>query len=170
MIDLINEHRASLQHILGLLIGFAMVRCGSGPERASAVIFVGLIILPVMVFALTGNGAMMFGNFAWMYVALDLLAFAGFMWVALNANRNYPLWLAGFQLVAMGAHTVRMLNDVVSPLAYVILAVGPSYGQLLIMTGGLVRHVRRERLFGRYRDWRVGHGSPRLTAMLSDPG
>jgi hypothetical protein len=167
MFELLIDHRADLQYIASLLVGLMMLRWGAGPERASAVTFLTFIILPVAVFRFVATGAMLFGNYAGLYVLFDVLAFGAFMWIALNANRTYPLWLAGFQLVAIGAHGVKALGDVVSPLAYAILAIGPSYGQLLVLILGLTAHRRRLRGFGDYRDWRQGHGQPRLAETFS---
>ncbi|MGY6551241.1 MAG: hypothetical protein ACXIT4_05010 [Erythrobacter sp.] len=167
MFELINQYRPELQYVASLVLGLAMLRWGGGPERASAAVFLGCIIAPVAVSRMLGTEALMFSDYAGLYVLFDALALIGFLWIALNANRNYPLWLAGLQLVAMGAHGVRAVGEVISPLAYAIMAIGPSYGQLLVMLIGLVRHIRRQRMFGIYRDWRLGHGLPRLAAALS---
>lgn len=167
MLDFVFNNRADLQYIASLVIGLAMLRWGAGPERASAASFLAFIIAPVVVFRFTASGAMLFGGYSGLYMLFDLIAFGAFMWIALNANRTYPLWLAGFQLVAIGAHGVRALGDVISPIAYAILAIGPSYGQLLVMVWGLAAHIRRKRGFGPYRDWRGGHGLPRLAAVFS---
>lgn len=167
MLDFIIYNRADLQYVASLIVGLAMLRWGAVPERMSAVTFLALIIAPVVVYRFTASGAMMFGTYSGLYVLFDLLAFAAFMWIALNANRTYPLWLAGFQLVAIGAHGVKALGDVVSPEAYVILAIGPSYGQLLVMIWGLVTHSRRTREFGPYRNWRAGYRPPRLVAVFN---
>jgi hypothetical protein len=55
----------------------------------------------------------------------------------------------------LGAYLVKAVAPVVSPLALLILIVGPSYCQLLLMIIGFVRHIRRERRFGPYRAWRI---------------
>jgi hypothetical protein len=168
MLELINTHRADIQYIVSLLVGLAMLRWGGGPERAIAVMFTGVMMLPLIMFRIWATtGSMMFGSLAPIYVALDVVALAGFVMIALNANRNYPLWIAGFQIVAVGAHLVRGLIDTISPMAYVLLAVGPSYCQLALMLAGLLRHRARCRKFGSYRDWRIGHGLPKLAAMFS---
>lgn len=166
MLDFILANRADLQYVASLIVGLAMWRWGAGPERMSALTFLALIIAPVVVHRFTASGAMLFGSYSGLYVLFDLLAFAAYMWVAINANRTYPLWLAGFQLVAIGAHGVQALGDVVSPIAYVLLAIGPSYGQLLVMVWGLVAHSRRKREFGPYRNWRAGYRPPRVAAMF----
>lgn len=171
MLDFIANHRADLQYIASLLMGLAMLRWGGGPERAIAVMFTGVLMLPLIAFRLAmTSGTMMLGDLAPIYIALDAIALAGFVLIALNANRNYPLWIAGFQMVAVGAHLVKGLVDVVSPLAYVLLAVGPSYFQLVLMLAGLLRHRRRLRRYGPYRDWRTGHGLPGLAAWFSGTG
>ena len=90
----------------------------------------------------------------------DLIATAGFTAVALNANRLYPLWIAGFQLVALGANAIKGALDGVSVLALMILIAGPAYCQLLLIFIGFVRHVRRKRNFGNYRDWRSSVAPP----------
>lgn len=167
LIDLVNNHRGDLQYISSLLVGLAMWRWGGGPERGVAIFFTGVLILPLVAFRIFGTGTLIFGNFAMLYVGLDAIALLGFVLIALNANRNYPLWIAGLQLVAVGAHMVRGFADAVSPLAYAILAVGPSYGQLVLMIIGLLRHRWRLRRYGEYRDWRTGHALPRLALALS---
>ena len=168
MLDFLNAHRADLQYLASLLVGLAMLRLGGGPERAIAFFFTGVMMLPLILFRLWATtGSMMFGQLAAVYVTLDMIALAGFVLVALNANRNYPLWIAGLQLVAVGAHLVQGLVETVAPFAYVLLAVGPSYLQLVVMVIGLVRHRRRLRRFCAYRDWRPGHNLPRLAAALS---
>lgn len=168
MLDFIANHRADLQYVASLLMGLAMLLRGGGPERATAVMFTGVLMMPLIIFRLwSTGGTMMFGDLAPVYVALDVIALVGFVLIALNANRNYPMWIAGFQMVAVGAHLVRGVVDTISPMAYVMLAVGPSYAQLCLMLAGFVRHRLRIRRFGAYRDWRVGHAMPQLAAWFS---
>jgi hypothetical protein len=113
------------------------------------------MVAPVYVFRALGLGNLHVGEYAWVAVSLDVVALVAFVLVALNANRNYPLWIAGLQLVAIGAYAARGLIDSVSLLAFLLLSAGPAYCQLVLIFAGFVRHVRRERRFGRYRDWRT---------------
>lgn len=155
MWELFNLYRADFQHGAGILLGMAMLRWGGGPERWAAVVFLSTIILPTAASTRLLGAAMIFGSYSWIYVLLDLIAGAAFLLIALYANRNYTLWIAGFQLVAIGAHAARGLVDAISPLAYAILAVGPSYCQLALLLAGFLRHLARRRRYGDYRDWRV---------------
>lgn len=163
-LDLFNAYRAPAQHLTSLLLAAAIWRWGGGPERWLISIFLGAMVLPVYVFELLGvRGAIEVGPYAPLVTLIDMCAAILFVCVALNANRNYPLWVAGFQLVAVGGHLVRSLVDSVSPLAVALLVVGPAYCQLLLLLVGFLRHVQRERRFGQYREWRPT--APRLKGL-----
>lgn len=162
ILDLFNNYRAEAQHIVSVMLALAIWRWGAGPERWLIGLFIATMVVPFYAFDLLDLGNPIYGPTAWLWIAIDLFAGLGFIAIALNANRNYPLWIAGFQLVAVGAHAVQGMTDTVSPIAYVILASGPSYCQLLLIISGFARHVSRERRFGPYRGWRssapTGHG------------
>jgi hypothetical protein len=154
MLDLFNTYRADAQHIASVLLALAIWRWGGGPERWLIAVFIATMVIPVHVLQLLIPGHPAFGSYSGIYAAIDLLAGFAFVAIALQANRNYPLWIAGFQLVAIASHGVSAVVDTVSPIAYAILVVGPSYCQLLLIMGGFVRHILRTRRFGLYRDWR----------------
>lgn len=155
LLELYNEYRVLAQHIASVLLALAIWRRGAAPERWLIGLFIATMVAPVYVFRALGIGNLNLGEYAWVAVSLDLVALVAFVLVALNANRNYPLWIAGFQLVAIGAHATRGLIDSVSLLAYLLLSAGPAYCQLALIFGGFVRHVRRRQRFGPYRDWRI---------------
>ena len=154
MLELFNTYRADAQHLVSVLLALAIWRWGGGPERWLFGLFIGTMVLPLYLFRGLALGNPAFGPNTWLYLGFDVVATIGFVLVALYANRNYCLWVAGFQLVAIGAHGVRELIDTVSPMAFVVLVSGPSYCQVLLILGGFMRHVRRVRRFGPYRDWR----------------
>jgi hypothetical protein len=155
-LELFNAYRAPAQHLTSVLLAAAIWRWGGSPERWLIGIFVATMVLPIYIHQwLGGGGAFEVGPHAAFATLLDIVAAALFVGVALNANRNYPLWIAGFQLVAVGAHLVQALVGSVSPVAVAILVIGPSYCQLLLLFAGFVRHMLRQRRFGQYREWRV---------------
>lgn len=158
LLDLFNAYRSEAQHIASVVLALAIWRWGASPERWLIGLFIATMVAPSYVARLFGLGNLAFGPNAWLYVAIDMVATIAFVAIAINANRNYPLWIAAFQLVALGAHAARGLVDTVSPFAYALLAGGPSYCQLLLIFGGLLRHVQRERRFGPYREWRKLRG------------
>ncbi|MBV7266064.1 hypothetical protein [Erythrobacter ani] len=155
MFELILEYRVEAQRVVSVLILLAALRWGGAPERAAAATFVLFFTLPLTAFEFFAGGPLIFSGIRIVYVALDIFALTAFLAIALNANRNYPLIIAGFQVVALVAHLVRGIVDTVSPLAYAVLVIGPSYFQLVLLACGLALHVRRRKRFGPYRDWRV---------------
>jgi heme exporter protein D len=155
MIDFFNTYRVAILHFASVLVALAIWRWGRGPERWLIAIYLVTMVAPFYATLLLGLGYLANGPYSWFYFATDLAALAGFVLVALNANRNYPLWIAGFQLVAVGGQAMRGLFDGISLLALLILIVGPSYCQLLLIFGGFLRHRARERRYGSYREWRT---------------
>lgn len=154
-VDLFNAYRAPAQHLISLLLAGAVWRWGGAPERWSMTVFIVTMVVPIYVVAWFSPVPAEVGPYAGFYVLIDLVAAGLFVAIALNANRNYPLWVAGFQLVAVFAHLVKAAVDSVSPLAFAILMIGPSYVQLLLLAGGFLRHVQRQSRFGPYREWRL---------------
>lgn len=155
MWELVLEYRDDAQRVVSLLLAVAMFRWGGAPERASGATFVILFTVPTAASDWFGVGDGRLPLASEVYVALDLAALLLFVLIALNANRNYPLWLAAFQIVATAAHAVRGVVDTVTPIAHAIMVIGPSYFQLALLAVGLVRHVQRKKRYGKYRDWRV---------------
>lgn len=154
LIDAFNTYRALLQQCAAILLGVAIWRWGAGPERWLIGVFLTTMILPIYVIWSLQLGAAEIGPYAGVLFLIDVIAAAAYTAIALNANRNYPLWIAGFQLVSVVAHVVRSVIDTVSPFAYAVLIIGPSYGALVVLAVGFLRHIQRERRFGEYREWR----------------
>ncbi len=156
LLDLFNTYRVVVQHTAALLLAAAIWRWGGSPERWLIGIFVSTAVLPVYpllwLHVVLSNEEVLLQ----VWFVIDMIAAGLFILVALNANRNYPLWIAGFQLVALVAFVVQALVDAVSPLAAAILIIGPSYGILLVLAAGFLRHHRREQRSGPYREWRLG--------------
>ena len=90
--------------------------------------------------ALFGNGRLLLSDDLG-HVLIDAAALAGFVWIALRANRVYPLWLASFQLMTLVSHVVRALSPSVATGAYAILIFAPSY--LEVLGSGLIDHNQK---------------------------
>lgn len=163
MLEILIEYRSTIQIVLSWLLCLSALRWGGGPEKAVAIIW-------LLVFELIHRGYHLFLNpvfqvdqFDTYHASQDLLVAIGFVGVALYANRIYTLWIASFQLIAFSAHLARLVADEISPIAYALLVIAPSWFQLFILWMGLVAHVRRKKEFGEYRDWRgsdYGAASP----------
>jgi len=157
-----SDYRLIAQDLLAFGLILAAFIWGGGPEKAVAAVW--LVVFEVIGWlhkALFGAG----------YVLLDVDPFlagkdfaAGVLWliIALYANRNWTLWVAGTQMLAIGAHVARAVADAVSPVAYATMVIAPGWIQLFLLAAGLVRHVLRTREHGAYRSWRIGPGGQTL--------
>jgi len=168
--SLVWEFRPYFQDVLSFtLIALAFI-WGGGPERAVAAVW-------LVVFE--GFGRL--SDYLWgserqlegvdMPIAAEDMI-AGILWVAiaLYANRNYTLWIAGLQLLAMIAHMARALAETISPIAYVTMVVAPGWMQLFLLAIGLTRHIQRKRKYGPYRDWRITRKAIDLNLPPSNSG
>ena len=135
------------------MLFFGAFRFGDEPERVIATIFVGIAIT-VQGYAQLAENSLSFSNTDIFYLVVDAIALSLLIAVALKANRMYPLWMAGFQIIALLAHFAKGMTEDISPIAYVILVVGPSYFQIIILAFGIWLHHRRTRRHGSYRPWR----------------
>lgn len=155
VLEFFNAYRVTLQHLASLLLAAAIWRWGGGPERWLMAIFLVSMVLPVYPIRWLRESATDHEAYLQVWLVIDVIVTGPLIAIALNANRNYPLWIAAFQVVALVAHAVEVMVDTVSSLASAVLMVGPSYGILLVLAGGFVRHLIRLRRFGPYRDWRL---------------
>lgn len=88
------------------------------------------------------------------FFLIDLSVAAIMVAIALRANRMYTLWLAGFQIIATFAHLARAMTDAISPIAYAVMYIAPSYFQIIILAFGIWFHHKRTKRHGSYRSWR----------------
>ena len=157
MLELITsaDFRESIQFwLVALVFGSALI-WGGGPEKAAATVW-------IVVFELSRYFTDYFFGASIQRLSVDPFSAgrdvaAGALWIgiALYANRNYTLWIAGLQVLAMFAHLSRGLSDMMSPIAYSVMTEGPGWFQLILLGLGLIWHIRRKRKFGPYRDWRI---------------
>ena len=154
-IFLIGESRAAIQFGLVCVVCGSAIIWGGAPERAAAAVWLVVFELGRAISDyFFGVGAQRY-SVDTLNASRDLLA--GVLWIgiALYANRNYTLWIAGFQVLALFGHLSRGLSADMAPIAYSVMTEGPGWLQLSILGIGLIRHIRRKREYGKYRDWRV---------------
>ncbi len=157
MIELIQaaEVRNLVQDILVLLLVFVAICWGRWPERLAIATWIFCFEIPTLIYReflgfevlLTGVDPYMAGK--------DIAAAAAWITLALFANRNYTLWVAGVQLLAFGAHVAQAMIEAISPIGFTVLVVAPGWLQLIILAVGFTRHILRKRKYGAYRDWRI---------------
>lgn len=156
MLELLaSDYRATAQDFLAYTLCFAALIWGGGPERLIAVTWLVLFELSIELYRNVFGAEYKLTEVDLFLASTDILA--GMIWiaVALYANRNYPLWIAAMQLLAVTAHVARGLVEAISPIAYIAMVIAPGWFQLIFLAIGLTRHVMRKRKYGPYRDWRI---------------
>src|SRR3954471_8355209 len=77
---------------------------------------------------------------------VDLAVLTAFVFVALQSDRFWPLWVAGLQLTTSVAHFLKALDPHLIPQAYGLAVRFWGYPILLILAGGAWRNHRRRRV------------------------
>lgn len=139
-----------------LLLIFAIpfaVRKGGEPERLVAIVIAASLLCDVF-------NHMLFGDPTWFDVnpghfVIDLWSLLVFGWVALKANRGWPLWVCAAQLIVVMAHFAKLFEVDEARLSYWVLTQVPDSVELVVLIMGTAAHVGRCQRIGRYAEWRL---------------
>lgn len=135
-----------------LATAYALTRGGRPERQASLVMAGGLLLTWLLIhpFVRRYHGPE-FG------VAIaDTLMLAAFVWIALRADRFWPLWMAAMQAVIVLLHLSMSLKAYTFPNYYKNTTQLWSYPQIALLFVGTLRHrlrmqpSRTERLIGRF--------------------
>ena len=134
--------------LLTVVVVYAFVS-GRRPERIGAtVMLVGTILTR---FAWSAGP----GRFAHVEIgvlAVDIGAFVAWALLAIRTNRNWTLWLAAFQLVALLGHLAKLIDPGMLQAGYAFLLMAWSYPMLLtILLGTRTQQKRRRAAAGEAR-------------------
>lgn len=123
--------------IVLLLIAFgSAVRWAGWPERIAALLMLGSHALDRYYhWAIGGQGS--YHQVDLGHLAIDLYLLAGFLAIALKADRQWTLWAAGAQIVALLSHPVRLVSGEVAELAYAVMIRAPSWLQIALLYAGI---------------------------------
>lgn len=168
MLDLIFLYKADAEFVAMLSVFAAAFAWGAGPERACASAFAYMFFVDFPLRWIFGPGR----HYSTIDVGtlfIDITTAAMFVAIALRANRMYPLWLAALQLISLASHLIRGIDRLMLPLAYSVMNIAPSYLELIIIAGGIVCHVRREKRYGPYRSWRDSSSRSRAAGPSASP-
>lgn len=160
------DYRDEIQFLLIVLVCLSAFKWGGKPERIIASVWLIAFEVIDRAYHAIWNIPYQLDQLDVFHALLDGAVFLSFLFVALNANRFYTLWIAAFQLLSVAAHMARELADTISPVAYAVMAIAPSWGILFTLFLGLVGHIRRTKKWGAYRDWRWSEAG--LTSHLDE--
>jgi len=138
-----------------MLVMIAVVvayRRGGPPERLAATIIVAWVIVDVTYHMLFGQSG--FDAVDPVHVVLDGAELVAIMWLALRANRMWPLWAAAAQLICVTSHLVLFVELGGMRRAYWAMTQLPPLIQFTALLLGAVAHARRFDRIGPYRSWR----------------
>jgi len=133
-----------------VLFGLAK-RFGKGPERQVAGILLANLVLSL--FNVMVRGRVDFHLMDPVLALLDLATLGGFLWVALRANRMWPLVVCALQCLVMIAHVSVLTQRGWTQVYWGMMAIS-QYLQLIVLASGVLTHHRREKMAGPYRSWR----------------
>lgn len=142
------------------ILGVA-VRIGRGPERYTAGILITSFLLTLA--NRTLRGPFGFDHVDPVLATIDGLTLVATTWVALRANRLWPLVVSSFQWLIVFAHVSVLITPYLAERAatminqgYWAMMIVSNYAQLILISLGTLTHYLRERRIGRYRSWRAG--------------
>ncbi len=131
--------------------GYALWR-GGPPERIAAKIVIVWILTDVGYHLLFGPSGFVFVDPA--HLVIDGAELVAIVWLALRANRVWPVWAAAAQVMTFLGHLVVLAGQSGINYAYWAMTQLPPYIQLTALLLGAVAHARRFERIGPYRSWR----------------
>lgn len=129
---------------------YALAR-GGAPERIGATIFLAAALLSLAVSEPAGSR---FDSVELGVLLVDLGVLAGFMALAIKANRFWPIWMSGMQGVQVLSHFAIAVNATVIPWAYWNAQTLWSYPMLVLLAAATAWHRARLRTSGADPSWR----------------
>lgn len=169
MLEIIfSDYRPFAQDALAFTLFAIALVWGGGPERVIALTWIVLFEALITLGRAFQPSGYSLDQINPLLALSDVAALFIFVVCALYANRNYVLWIAAMQVLAVNSHAAHGMVETISPIAYLTMAIAPGWLQLLFLAVGLSRHILRRRKFGPYRDWRVSRRwqSPNEKAWL----
>ena|ERR1700761_5471466 len=127
--------------------GYAIWR-GGPPERIIGGLLISAALLTLMVGHPTQYSHVELGVFA-----IDISLLLALIWVALKADRLWPMVLAALHLDSTAVHILKLFDTELIGVTYAVMIVVWSYPMLLVLAIGTLRHQRRVAQFGEDRAW-----------------
>ena len=121
------------------ICGYGLIR-GGAPERLVALIFLAAAPLSRLAYLYPVNR---FSSVEPALFAIDATVLALLVWIALRADRTWPVWQAALQLILVGIHLAVWLKIQEHRWVYQIAAFAIAYPMLAVLLVGTWRHRQR---------------------------
>lgn len=135
--------RYSIQVALLLLVAYLAWRRGGKPEKQVASILGGMHAIN-LANALFGGGWTDYSELPGFRIALDALGLLLITYVAVTADRWWPLWVASLQLVTVLAHVLRLIDAQLPQLIYIVMERWPFWAMIVVTGLGTLQYLRRK--------------------------
>lgn len=143
--------------VLALCSLYVFWRGGAAERVGMAIFAIGCILTPI---AASDALSVRFHAFEVGMFLVDVVVFFALLALALVADRYWPLWVAGLQLVGTLSHTLVLTSSQVVAWAYAVTQSIWGYPMLLLIVIGTVRHQRRLKRNGVDPSWTRSSGRP----------
>jgi hypothetical protein len=131
---------------------FFAARKGEEPERLVAIVLFATFVLDLCNHALFGDPSWYMINPG--HLVIDGWAFISLLWIAVQANRGWTLWVSAAQLLVVLGHFAKLIDMTMARRAYFAMTQMPFAFQLVLLAVGTAAHVYRQQRIGRYHSWR----------------
>ena len=139
--------------LMAVAIVFASLRKGGEPEKLVAAVLIATAGLDMVNHAMFGDPVFFAVNPG--HLVIDIWAMTALLWVALRANRGWPLWVSAAQIIVVLGHMSKIIDLSLVRFGYFAMTQLPISIQVCALLLGTVAHVRREERVGRYHAWRL---------------
>jgi len=129
------------------------LRKGEEPERLTAAILITATLLDVVNHALFGYPAFFSLNPG--HLVIDIWTLLALLWVALQANRGWPMLACSAQIIVIVAHFAKLTDLSLVRYGYFVMTQLPVSIQAAALFAGTIAHMRRTERIGRYDAWRL---------------
>ena len=142
--------RIDLFLLLMMVVCLYSAIMGGAPEKRVVVIFIVGFVASIIT---TTPSDEMYMHPEVGVLVVDLAMLAGFVALALSAERYWTLWICSMQVVQVMSHIPKTIIPELLPQAYYVIVAFWAYPMLIVLTIGTYRHQQRLRLYGADRSW-----------------